>query len=435
MDVLHTTLSTINDYADSLPLCVTSRKLCNLNGFVLSQGLFQAGYVPVWSRSNRLRVFGAASTFPVAISHVGDSSQAAEAFLYDKAHMREVLRQHDVVIAPGAAFAVTDYEQALNFFQQQNLPCVVKPAIGNKGIGVSVGVETDVEFKDAWQHACDSRRRGDEILVEHQFRGAREARLLVVDGVCVGAFTRIPPFIVGNGEQSVIELIEEKNLLKCFNPNECNLLITLDSHRHKLLAKQGYEADSIVPKGVQVRIDYKGSVSAGADTLEFFTELDPGYKAIAERVAACAAPTVVVGVDIMARDFNAVPNDTDYVVLEANKAPALGGHLYPSYGTPSDVVTPIIDYCTRQFPPRKDLSQSLSCRVRVVAFTDQACVAAAQSLLSWLHEHAPAWGGSVQQTQSQVIATLPVARWQDLIQRFYQHYSDRDYALLLNTTD
>lgn len=433
MDLNPVTSLPINDYTDSLPLCVASRKLCNLNAFVLSQGFLQAGYVPVWSRTNRLRVYGAAQTFPVSVSHIGNSTQTAERFLSDKAHMRDVLRRHDVAVAPGAAFAVTDYAEALQYFQQQSVPCVVKPAIGNKGIGVSVGVESDAEFKQAWVRACESRHRGQEVLIEHQFRNAREARLLVVGGVCVGAFTRIPPGVVGDGKQTVIELIEEKNLIKCFNPNECHLLITLDGHRQSLLARQGLNEDSVVAKGTQVRIDYKGSVSAGADTLEFIDQLHPGYKAVAERVAACAGPTAVVGVDIMARDFAAEPSD--YVVLEANKAPALGGHLYPSYGPASDVVSPIIRYCKHEFPPRTDLHQPLRCRVRVVAFTDQACVAAAQALLNWLHELAPSCGGSLQQSERQVVATLPILNWQQLIRQFYQQYSDQHYALLLNATD
>ncbi|CAM5218732.1 hypothetical protein [Alishewanella longhuensis] len=62
------------------------------------------------------------------------------------------------------------------------------------------------------------------------------------------------------------------------------------------------------------------------------------YKLIAERAAKLAAPTAVIGVDIMAKDFTQPANHDNYIVLEANSGPAITGHQYPSYGKAVDVV-------------------------------------------------------------------------------------------------
>lgn len=422
-----------NDFSDSLPLLIASRKLANLNGFLLSQGLQQHGYVPVWQRPGRLLVYGPREPFAIRVSDICTQDPEADRFLADKAYMREQLQHHAVGVANGAAFHINDKARALQFFQQQRVPCVVKPAIGNKGQGASVGIETDDEFSVAWDHACAVRKRGDQILVEHQFRDATEARLLVVDGVCVGAFTRIPPGVTGDGRQSVIELIEEKNLRKSFNPNECRLLITLDAHRERILARQGLTADSVVAAGRHVRIDYKGSVSAGADTLEVLPQIHSDYKRIAERVAACAAPVAVVGVDIMAKDFTQPSTPGSYIVLEGNKGPALGGHLYPSYGEPSDVVTPIVEHCLRTYPLASCSSVRLSCELRIIALNDNDYPRATEALTSALQKLQR--GGAVYHVDGRrhhIQAALTPQEWQALLRNFHNQCPSAQFTALLH---
>ena len=81
---------------------------------------------------------------------------------------------------------------------------VVKPARGEQGRGVSVGLVTLEEVKAAIETA---RSVSDRVLLEACFAG-EDLRLVVIDFKLAAAAIRRPPRVVGDGEHDLRTLID-----------------------------------------------------------------------------------------------------------------------------------------------------------------------------------------------------------------------------------
>ena len=260
----------------------------------------------------------------------------------NKIMMRKFLKKAGLSVIKGDSFSIRDKENALNY--ALSLPAsVIKPADGNKGRGITVGVKNDEEFKNAWNSAVAIGN--SKILIEEQFVGGYEARYLVVEGCCVAVFLRIPPIIVGNGIDTIETLIKQKNEYRLKNPNLKKILVKIDSHRLSIINNQGYNLLSVPDKGVHVQIDWKGGLSTGAECIDITDETHPLFKKIAEKAANSIPGLFIAGIDILAKSHFQKPENKDYIIIEVNSRPGIGGHHFPSYGKARNVAGNIVEHC------------------------------------------------------------------------------------------
>ena len=74
------------------------------------------------------------------------------------------------------------------------------------------------------------------------------------------------------------------------------------------------------------------------------SKLNDTTRRAAERAAGAVPGLDVIGVDILSFGFSQEATKENYIVIEANTRPGLGGHLYPVYGTPRNVARAIVEY-------------------------------------------------------------------------------------------
>src|SRR5690606_7283181 len=113
---------------------------------------------------------------------------------------RRLLEQADLAVPAGRSATFDDQDQE---FLDRHGPLVVKPARGEQGRGITVGVETERELTTAIERA---RSHCPDVLLETLVPG-RDLRILVIDGEVVAAAERRPATIQGNGEASIRELV------------------------------------------------------------------------------------------------------------------------------------------------------------------------------------------------------------------------------------
>lgn len=261
--------------------------------------------------------------------------------LKDKGISRKLFKKAGITVAKGKIFSLKEKEQAKHF--ALSLPsAVVKPVNGNRAKGVTIGVKSSSDFIYAWESATKVTRRG--VLVEEQFAGGIEVRCLVLDQKYIAAFMKLPPYVVGNGIDTISELTKKKNADKLNNPHLKNRLIKIDKHRLTIITKQGFDLSSIPSKNKIVLIDLKGSISAGGETLDITDDIHPSFRVTAEKVATIVPGLDMVGVDILAHDIRGELDSGRYVVIEGNTTPGIGTHHYPAYGTPRNIARRIAEY-------------------------------------------------------------------------------------------
>lgn len=268
-------------------------------------------------------------------------SQLGTTFAKNKRLTRLLLEEKGLSVARGKVFGREQQKEAFEYTKNFKAT-VIKPIAGHKGKGVSVGVTTEQEFLAAWEE-CKNNSKGD-ILIEEEFTGGKELRYLVVGGKYTASILRIPPTVVGNGIDTVEKLIQKKNKQRALNQNLVHRLIKLDKYRLSLIEKQGYQLQDVPEKDKKVLIDSKAGLSTGGESMDMTDEVHESFKRIAERAAKALPGLDVVGVDLLAKDHLKSATENNYIIVEVNTKPGIGGHHHPVHGTSRNVAKYIVEH-------------------------------------------------------------------------------------------
>lgn len=231
----------------------------------------------------------------------------------DKRVTRRVLDDAGLRVPRGAAATGTEADVEL---LAELGRVVVKPARGEQGVGITVGVETPDELHAAVERA---RRSCPDVLIEEQCTG-EDLRVVVIDQRVVAAAVRRPAAVVGDGRHSVAELIDAQSRRReAATGGESR--ITIDDSTIALLADQGFELDSVPDNGRRIQVGATANLHTGGTIHDVTKELHPSL-ADAALIAARAIGIPVTGLDLIVPDV-AGP---DYVLIEANERPGLANH-------------------------------------------------------------------------------------------------------------
>lgn len=256
----------------------------------------------------------------------------------DKWLTRGLLRASGLSVAHGASFSADEKEEARAFSSTYG-STVIKPRDGNKGRAVSIGVTADT-FDTAWDLAVAGMPSG--VLIEEEFGGGLEARYLVIDGELNCVYLKAPPRVTGDGVSSIEELVKVKNAERRRNPHLANRPIVLDEFRLALLRRNGLCLASVPHAGQDVLLDVKSSISSGGETCDLTNEVHPSFRKVAERAFAAIPGLRFAGIDLIARNHGQPASESNYIIVEINTTPGLGGHHFPLHGTPRNPARAII---------------------------------------------------------------------------------------------
>ena len=272
------------------------------------------------------------------------TSAIAEGIARDKDLTKQLLAGVGVPVPEGriAASAAEAWEAA----EDIGLPVVVKPRDGNHGRGVTLDLGTRELVEAAWALAD---QEGSEVIVERYIPGD-EHRLLVVAGKVVAAARGETAWVVGNGRETVMQLVETQlNNDPRRGETEDHPLgrikVREDGSIVADLRRQGLGADDVPAAGRRVLIQRNGNVA-----IDCTDEVHPDFA----RVAALAARTVgldITGIDLVAQDIGKPIAGQQAAVVEVNAGPGLLAHLKPAVGAPRPVGKAIVDHL---FPPGDD---------------------------------------------------------------------------------
>ncbi|MDW7676573.1 MAG: CapA family protein [Bacillota bacterium] len=259
----------------------------------------------------------------------------------DEQMTRNLLKEAGLPVVNGQSFPQSEKLEALHY--AMTLPtAVVKPVDGKSGSGITGGITDEKEFSAAWENARSAA--AGRIRVEEQFTDGMEAQYLVVGGRCVGVVLKIPPHVVGNGQDTIEALIAQKNESRRQNPYLGRNLINLDEQRAAIIKQQGYALSSIPPLNERVMIDWTTDFSAGADPAEITERVHATYREVAEKAVQSIPGLDIAGVDIITADHGQKAEEGAYVIAGITTRPGIGGHHYPVHGPSRNVAACIVDH-------------------------------------------------------------------------------------------
>jgi GNAT-family acetyltransferase (TIGR03103 family) len=206
--------------------------------------------------------------------------------------------------------------KALADFLAETKAVVVKPARGEQGRGVAVGI-TDLENLE---HAvAEARQHCERVLVE-ECVGGEDLRLVVIDNRVVAAALRRPPRVIGDGRATIRSLIEHLSRRRAAATGG-ESTIPLDAETRRTLAAAGFALDDVAAEGEEIAVRRTANLHTGGTIHDVTAEVHPELIDAAVR-AARAIEIPVVGIDFMV----ASPMKPDYAFIEANERPGLANH-------------------------------------------------------------------------------------------------------------
>ncbi|MEO1328265.1 MAG: N-acetylglutaminylglutamine synthetase [Pseudomonadota bacterium] len=239
------------------------------------------------------------------------TSAVAMSICDDKAATRRVVEAAGVA-TPAQITAEDDIEA----FLRTHGSLVVKPARGEQGRGVSVGLTTLEQTRAAIEVA---RVVSERVLVEQCFEG-EDLRLIVIDYKVVAAALRRPARVIGDSRSAVRALIEAQSRRRAAATGG-ESRIPIDAETERCLAAAGFSLEDTPEEGVEIAVRRTANLHTGGTIHDVTGETHPTLIGAAIR-AARAIEIPVTGIDLMVKS----PRQPEYVFVEANERPGLANH-------------------------------------------------------------------------------------------------------------
>ncbi|HAM37115.1 MAG: Cyanophycin synthetase [candidate division WS6 bacterium GW2011_GWC2_36_7] len=234
---------------------------------------------------------------------------------------------------------VDNITQLEEIWSQYQKPVVIKPVGLVGGHGVVTSIKTLEEAKEAFkfaQKACSKHIGKDwqnKIMMQEQIKG-EDYRLLVIDGHLEITTKRIPAFVVGNGKNTIKELIEVTNTdprRDVTNPTHTLKPIIIDEPLLSYLKDQKLTLESVPKKEQNIYVRKVASMSQGGITEDFTEKVGPEIKAIVESIAS-SIHAFTLGVDILCQDISKPLTQENGGIIEINIMPEAYLNVYPVIG-------------------------------------------------------------------------------------------------------
>ena len=256
----------------------------------------------------------------------------------NKEQTKKMLDAASIPVAKGSI--CVDEEDLAETIKSIGYPIVLKPLDGNHGKGASINVTSWEDAVLGLEYAQKYSRR---VIVERFITGF-DFRVLVIDNKIVAAAQRVPAHVVGDGINSIEELIEIVNADPRRGYGHENVLTEIDIDRDslELLEKRNLTVKSIPEKGDVVYLKSTANLSTGGTSIDVTDMMHPENIFMAERISRIIGLDIC-GIDIMASNLTQSLKENGGVILEVNAAPGFRMHLAPSEGLPRNVAAPVID--------------------------------------------------------------------------------------------
>lgn len=256
----------------------------------------------------------------------------------DKELTNHMLRIHGIPVPEGKIARTV--EEVINIGEELGMPVVVKPYNGNQGKGVSLNLSSKSEICRAFEIA---RKYSEKVLIEKYIEG-KHYRLLVVENQVVAASQRIAAHVIGNGQNTIRELIEIENCnpLRGEGHQKPLTKIKIDDVMNLILDKANLNLESIPLSGEMIFLRENDNLSTGGIAIDVTDQVHP-YNMELAISAAKIVELDIAGIDITTGDISRSIKDNGGAVIEINACPGIRMHHYPSKGEPRNVAKAIVD--------------------------------------------------------------------------------------------
>ncbi len=286
--------------------------------------LVQLGY---GVHQKRIRATIASTTGSIAVDIAGDKEET-----------KNLLGAAEVPVPRGVI--VYTEEELHEAVEEVGYPLVLKPVDGNHGKGATTNISN---WEVAVKAFGDAQKYSRAVICEKFITGF-DFRVLVINYKFICAALRTPASVVGNGKNTIQQLIDEvnKDPRRGYGHEKVLTQIKVDDFTGKMLNDAGYTLQTIPAADELVLLKPTANLSTGGTATDVTEEVHPANIFMCERIAKIVGLDIC-GIDIMASDLRTPLTENGGAVLEVNAAPGFRMHVEPTVGLPRNVAEPVVD--------------------------------------------------------------------------------------------
>lgn len=230
---------------------------------------------------------------------------------------KEVFSRLNIKHPASISFKKSEIKKAINFIENRK-SYVCKPIDGTNGIGVGM----NISGKDDLENYINESSEGEDqiILMEEQIYGD-DLRMQVINGKITAVCTRHPPSVVGNGKQTLSDLISDLER-KIAEQNPDNKLFK----DKELILDQHIKLSDVPNKGKEIFLNKTSNMALGADAIDKTEEVHPDFQIWVDRLVSFLK-TGYFAIDLITEDCRKPP-DLNAFALEINARPEWLHHTF-----------------------------------------------------------------------------------------------------------
>ena len=231
----------------------------------------------------------------------------------DKRIARRVVAEAGIRVPEGRTASFTDDDHV---FLHEVGSVVVKPARGEQGAGITVGVRSPEDLDRAIAFAA---QHSPDVLLEERCHG-QDLRVIVINGKVIAAALRCPPEVVGSGEHTIRHLVEAQSRRRSAATGG-ESVIPVDEVTTDTVREAGWDLDDVLPLNEHLIVRYTANLHTGGTIRDVTDDLNPKLARVSVE-AADAIGIPVTGIDLIVPSVQG----EEYVFIEANERPGLANH-------------------------------------------------------------------------------------------------------------
>ncbi len=196
---------------------------------------------------------------------------------------------------------------------------VVKPVDGNNGVGVSTNLQTIDQVRAAIETV--RQLHTNLVLIENHIDTTSEYRIILWKGQILDVLERIPAYIIGDGQHSVQELIDQKNQYRQSHFDIAFSPIDIDHNVFFTLNQNGFTLGTILKKNQRLQLKPTCNFSRGGEVKRVpIHTIHPKYIQAFLKIYQITWQTYT-GVDLITPDISKTPVLGKTVINELNSGP------------------------------------------------------------------------------------------------------------------
>lgn len=207
------------------------------------------------------------------------------------------------------------------YAEKLGFPLIVKPNNLSQGAWVH-----KIETREEYYTAANSILDTSSVMIIERFQPWRDYRVVVFDDEIISAYMRVPLSVIGNGTDTIRQLLDTKQQGFIQSGRDTVIDIT-DPRILSKIQKQWLNFECILNSDEQIFLLDNANLSTGWESVDITSTIHPDFIDLAIRVTRDMWLRLC-GVDFITQDIElSLESNPDYIILELNGAPGLDNYL------------------------------------------------------------------------------------------------------------